>query len=157
LHVKNLVTGQILPDRVEKSVSVAWAADNRTLCYTIEDHAKRPYRLYRHTLGEPVENDLLVYEETDQMFGLTVGRSRSRAFVLLTSASHTTTEVRFLPADLPLDEWSLIAPRQHEQEYYVDHRGDRFYIRTNDAGRNFRLVTAPVKSPGRAHWKERIR
>ncbi|HLJ56108.1 MAG TPA: S9 family peptidase [Chthonomonadaceae bacterium] len=157
LQVKDMITGAMLPDRVEKSVGAAWAADNRTLFYTVEDHTKRPYRLYRHRLGTPVEADGLIYEETDQRFGVSVGRTRSRAFLMLTVASHTTSEVRYLPADVPEGDWSLIAPRIQDQEYYADHRGDRFFIRTNDTGRNFRLVTAPVRSAGREHWRQRIR
>jgi oligopeptidase B len=157
LRVKNLVTGEILSERIEKCASAAWAADNRTLFYTVEDHAKRPYRLYRHALGAPSEQDRLVYEETDQMFGISVDRSRSRAFLFLTSGSHTTSEVRFVPAAAPETDWTLVVPRRHEHEYYVDHRGDRFIIRTNDAGRNFRLVTAPARSPGERNWKERVR
>ncbi len=156
LRVKNMVTGELLPESVEKTVSAAWAADGRTLFYTVEDHTKRPYRLYRHTLGAPVSEDVLIYEETDQMFGLSVERSRSRAYLFLTSESHTTTEVRFLPADSPAAEWIVAAPRIHEQEYYLDHRGSHFFIRTNDNGRNFRLVTAPVSEPDRANWKERV-
>ena len=157
LHVKDLTTGEILPDRVEKSISVAWAADNRTLFYTVEDPTKRPYRLYRHTLGEPVSSDALLFEEADERFGISVDRSRSHDYLFLTSASHTTSEVRFLPAAEPEGEWSLVEPRSHEHEYYLDHRGDRFYIRTNDKGRNFRLVTAPVRTPGVAHWKETVK
>jgi len=156
LQVKNLETGEILPDRVEKTISNAWSSDNRTLFYTVEDHTKRPYRLYRHLLGTPVDKDALVYEETDQMFGLSVERSRSRAYLFLTSASHTTSEVRFLPAETPAADWALVAPRQHEHEYYLDHGGDQFYIRTNDKGRNFRLVTAPVRSPQPKHWTELV-
>jgi len=157
LHVKNLETGEILADRVEKCVSTAWSADNRTVFYTVEDHTKRPYRLYRHTLGTPIEQDVLLYEETDQMFGISVGRSRSQAYLFLTSASHTTSEVRFLAADNPNGEWTLVAPRVHDQEYYADHRGYKLYIRTNDAGRNFRLVTAPIQSPHRTDWKEVVK
>lgn len=165
LHVKDLRTGQALPDTVEKTSSIAWAKDNRTLFYAIEDHAKRPYRLYRHALGStgpggggapPVNNDPLVYEEKDERFRVGAYRTRSRAYLLLNVSSHTTSEVRYLAADQPAGEWTLIAAREQDHEYDVEHHGDRFLIVTNDRGRNFRLVEAPVASPARANWKELV-
>src|SRR5437879_1684363 len=155
LQVKDLRTGQLLPERIEKVTSAAWAADNKTLFYTVEDSAKRPYRLYRHRLGSPGADDLL-YEAKDEMFTIRVTRTRSRAYLLLHSGSHTTSEVRYLPAALPDDAWKIIAPREHEHEYDVDHHGELFYIRTNSGGRNFRLVSAPAADPRRESWKEVI-
>jgi oligopeptidase B len=153
LQVKDLVTGELLPLRVEKVVSVAWAADNATLFYVVEEEStKRPYRLYRHRLGTG-EHDL-VYQETDEAFNIGVGRTRSLRFVILGIGSHTTSEARFVSADDPRGEWTVVAPRVHEQEYDVEHHGEHFWIRTNDTGRHFRLVKAPVLSPGREHWQE---
>ncbi|MDT5159455.1 MAG: oligopeptidase [Acidobacteriota bacterium] len=101
LYVKDLRTGEStkVADRVS---SAAWAADDKTLFYVV-DHPlnKNPYRLYRHTLGQAAGADELVYEEKDEMFGIGVERSRSRGYIFLTSASHTTSEVRYLPADKP--------------------------------------------------------
>ncbi|MGH7720503.1 MAG: S9 family peptidase [Gemmatimonadaceae bacterium] len=152
LRVKDLRTGRLLPDQVEKTVSVAWAADNRTLFYTVENAAKRSHRLYRHVLGE--QRDSLLYEEKDERFSVYVGRTRSDAYLVLSVGSLTTSEMRVLRADQPAGSWTLIAPRVAGQEYYVDHRGDRFFIRANDKGRNFRLVSAPAASPGREQWRE---
>ena len=143
LRVKDLRTGTLLPESVEKVRSVAWAADSATLFYTVEDAAKRPHRAYRHRVGEPPSNDGLVYEEKDERFGLRVARTRSRAWLVLQSESHTASEARVLPAGAPAAAWTLVTPREQEHEYDVDHRGDLFYIRTNSGGRNFRLVTAP--------------
>ena len=154
MHVRDLRTGKDLPDTAEKTGSLAWAADNQTLFYTIEDHAKRQYRLYRHTLGSAAGSDELVYEEKDERFNIRAERSRSRKYIFLTSASHTTSEVRCLDAANPTGEWKLLAPREQDVEYYADHLGDHFYIRTNDKGRNFRLVSAPVDDPGKSNWKE---
>jgi oligopeptidase B len=153
LRVKDLRTGQLRRDAVGRVTSVAWASDNRTLFYTVEDSAKRPYRLYRHTLGSSAP-DALVYEEPDQRFTVSVFRTRSDKYLLLDVSSHTTSEMRFLPADRPTAVWTLVAPRIADQEYYIDHHGDRFFIRTNDTGRNFRLVSAPVATPDRGHWTE---
>ena len=106
LSVKDLRTGALLPDRIEKVVSIAWAADDRTLFYVTEDAAKRPYRLYRHVLGAAADD--LVYEETDALFNLGVERTRSRRYLLATSASFTTTEVRYHAAAETGAPWTLI-------------------------------------------------
>src|SRR5262245_52050758 len=153
LFVKNLATGETLPEKIERVDGVAWASDNKTLFYVVEDDAKRPYRMYRHRLGATGADDL-IYEEKDEMFTLDVGRSRSGAFIIADINSHTASEVRYLPAGTPDGEWKLIAAREKEHEYDVDQAGDLFYIRTNSGGRNFRVVTAPVASPGRENWKE---
>jgi oligopeptidase B len=153
LYVKDLRTGDVVEKVAEKVGSVAWAADDKTLFYTVEEEStKRQYQVYRHALGTPAHD--LVYEEKDEAFNVGVGRTRSLRYVLMSLGSHTTSETRYLPADQPTGEWKLIAPRIAEQEYDVDHHGDFFYVRTNDKGRNFRLVKAPVTSPGRESWQE---
>ncbi len=157
LHIRDLRTGKDLPDTAERVTSVAWTSDNKTLFYTIEDEVqKRSYRLYRHTAGTDTAHDPLVYEEADERFNLGVDRTRSREFVMLIAQSHIATESRFVPASQPEAQWRIIEPRRDNVEYYVDHRGDQFYIRTNDTAQTFRVVTAPVASPGREHWKELI-
>jgi oligopeptidase B len=156
LYVKDLRTGAATKI-AERVSSAAWAGDDKTLFYVV-DHPvnKNPYRLYRHVLGQ-TGADELVYEEKDEMFGIEVERSRSRGYLFLTSASHTTSEVRYLAADKPSDTWRVLLPREAGHEYYVDHHGDRFYIRTNEKGaRNFKLVSAPAAAPGRENWKEVI-
>ncbi len=153
LYVKDLATGEVRPDRVEKVSSVAWAADGDVLFYVTEDHAKRAHRLWRHRLG--AEADDLLYEETDELFRLHVWRSRSRAFLFAGSYSFTSTETRYLSAAQPDGVWQVMQPREKDHEYHVAHAGDRFYIRTNGDGlRNYRLVTAPVSDPGKARWTE---
>src|SRR5206468_6917058 len=130
------------------------AADGRTLFYTVEDAAKRPYRLYRHPVGGAAGPDQLVHEEGDELFRVFAGRSHSREYLFLVAASHTTTEVRYLPSGQPDGVWKTVTPREHEHEYDVEHHADRFLIRTNDQGRNFRLAWAPVEDPRRENWKE---
>jgi oligopeptidase B len=155
LRVKDLRTGELYPERIEKTGSVAWAADNRTLFYTVEDHAKRQYRLYRHLLGS-TEADTLIYEEQDERFNLEVERSRSRRYLFLSIGSHTTSEWRFLEAARPASEWNLVAARVQDVEYDLDHHEDRFLIRVNDRGRNFRLVAAPAGDPRPENWEELV-
>jgi oligopeptidase B len=166
LHIKDLRSGDTLPEHIERVTSAAWASDNRTLFYTVEDETtKRSYRLYRHTLDSPSsEPDTLLYEEHDERFRIQVERTRSGAFLLLTIASHTTSEVRFLAADQPLAEFRLIAHREDTHEYYADHHpgpevgpsGGIFYIRTNSTGRTFRLMTVSPADPRRKFWREVI-
>jgi oligopeptidase B len=164
LQVKDLRTGATLLERFEHVTSVAWASDNRTLFYTVEDETtKRSHRLYRHVLGS-TQPDVLLYEETDERFRIEVERTRSGAFLFLTIASHTASEVRFLRADQLMGEFRLIAPRQDNHEYYVDHHpgpvpnatDGLFYIRTNSGGRTFRLTAAPASEPRRESWREVI-
>lgn len=154
LRVRDLRTGRDLPDRIEKVVSVAWAADNRTLFYTTEDHAKRSSRLWSHRLGET--RDSLLYEESDERFGVYVSRSLSGRFVYAYSGSLTTSEIRYIAADAPSAAWRIIAPRKQDREYDVSDHGDRFYIRVNDTGRNFRLAQAPIATPDAEYWTEVI-
>jgi oligopeptidase B len=155
LFIKDLRTGQSGPAVAQKTGSVAWAADNRTLFYTVEDEAKRHYRLYRHTLGSATADEL-VFEEPDEAFNIGVGRTRSRAYLVLGAGSLTTAEARVLSAGDPTGEWRMLAPRIQDQEYDVDHHDGFFYFRVNDTGRNFRLVKAPVDAPGRENWTEVI-
>jgi len=164
LQGKDLRTGEGLPFRIERVTSAAWASDNRTLFYTVEDETtKRSYRLYRHVLGS-TQQDVLLYEEPDERFHLDVERTRSGAFLLLSIDSHTTSEVRYLRADQPTGDFRVIAPREDEHEYDVEHHtgptsnsaGGNFYIRTNSGGRTFRLVTASVADPRRDRWRELI-
>jgi oligopeptidase B len=157
LHIKDLTTGETLAGEVERVGSVSWAADNQTLFYTVEDEEqKRQYRLWRHKRSTPHADDVLVFEEDDERFNLGVGRTRDGKFVIMESSSHITTECWVLPADKPDGAFSLISPRKDDHEYTIDHRNGLWYIRTNDRGRNFRLVTAPVATPGPDHWTELI-
>jgi oligopeptidase B len=155
LRIKDLRTGAFLPDAAARVTSVAWAADNRTLFYTVEDSVtKRSHRFFRHVLGTPEHT--LLYEEKDERFSVYVYRTRSREYLMLGVGSLTTGETRYLRADQPTGEWKLVSARRQNREYDVDHRGDTFYIRVNDTGRNFRLVTAPASDPAEANWKELI-
>ena len=157
LRIKDLETGETLPGEVERVGSVVWAADNRTLFYAVEDEQqKRQFQLWRYMLGSAHADDVLVYQDDDERFNLAAGRTRDGKYIIVESASHTTSEARVLRADEPAGNFSLIAPREDEHEYSIDHRNGLWFIRTNDRGRNFRLVTAPVATPGREHWTERI-
>jgi oligopeptidase B len=164
LQIKKLSTGETLSERFERVTSVAWAADNRTLFFTAEDDTtKRSYRLYRHALGSS-DAPMLLYEEKDERFRIGVERTRSGSFLLLTSASHTASEVRFLSTKHASGNFSLVAPREDNHEYYVDHHpgdagpsdGGVFFVRTNSGGRTFRLMEVSAREPARELWREVI-
>jgi oligopeptidase B len=155
LQIKDLRTGQILPEMFERVGNVAWATDNKTIFFTTEDAVtKRSDKFFRHVLGNDKTD--LVFEEKDELFDIGAGRSRDKAVILLGSESKTSQEWRYLPANNPTAELKIISPREPDHEYNVDHRGDLFYIRTNKGAKNFRVVTAPVSNPSQANWKELV-
>ena len=154
LFIKDLKTGRLLADRIGTVTSAVWAADNRTLFYVKEDDAKRPYRLYRRRLG--TRKDVLIYEDNDELYRVDVHKTRDRKFILLESASSETSEWRFLDSTDPEGTFRMISERQPGHEYYVDHRENLFYIRTNIDAINFRIMEAPDTDPEKSNWKELI-
>jgi oligopeptidase B len=154
LHVRDLRTGRDLKDTAERVTGIEWANDNKTLFYSQEDEqTKRSHKILRHVLRSKAPDEL-IYEETDELYRVGCGKTRSNGYIVIVSASSTTSEVRYLPAAQPASAPQLLLPRQENHEYYLDHIGDRFYIRTNDQGKNFRLVTAPVSDPRKENWQE---
>jgi oligopeptidase B len=154
LYVKDLETGRVYPGSVERVAGAVWAADGRTLFYTTEDEqTRRPCRLFRRVVGGFCE---LVYEEADELYELRVTLARDRRLVFVTSASKTTTEVRFILADSPGAAPSVISPRAPGHQYYAHHRGGLFYIRTNLGAENFRVVVAPAPDARRENWRELV-
>ena len=155
LQVKNLGTGEMFPEKIERVDDMAWATDNKTIFYVTEDAvSKRNDKLFRHVLGSDKTD--LIYDEKDELFDIGVDRTRDKAVIVLGAFSKTSTEFRYLPAGNPNAEWKIILPRQADHEYDVDHRGDLFYIRTNKGAKNFRVVTAPVADPSEKNWKELV-
>ncbi|HKN83472.1 MAG TPA: hypothetical protein VJW17_08545, partial [Pyrinomonadaceae bacterium] len=153
LQVKDLRTGQLFPERIERVDNLAWANDNKIFFYVTEDQVtKRSDKFFRHVLGSDKSD--LVYEEKDELFDIGTGRSRDGAVIFLGAYSKTSTEFRYLLASAPNSELKVILPRQPEHEYDVDYRNNLFYIRTNKGAKNFRIVTAPVNDPSEKNWKE---
>jgi oligopeptidase B len=154
LQIMNMDDGDIMREQIPNTESVVWAMDNQTIFYTVEDSAKRPYRVYRHTFGDDVKYDKLVFEETDALYTLGVGKTRSDQFIFIISSSSNSDEWRYISAGNPDEQFKLIAPRRPEFEYSVDHHGDYFYIRTNKDAKTFRLMKAPVSDPSEQNWSE---
>jgi oligopeptidase B len=153
LQIKDLRTGQLLPERIERVNYVAWATDNKTIFYVTEDPVtKRSDKFFRHVLG--TDQHELVYEEKDELFDIATDRSRDKSVIFLSAVSKTSTEVRYIPANQPTAAFKIILSREPDHEYDVDHRGGLFYIRTNKGAKNFRIVTAPVENPSEKNWKD---
>ena len=153
LQIKDLKTGQLFPEKIERANGVVWATDNKTLFYVTEDAVtKRSDKFFRHVLDTDKYD--LVYEEKDELFDIGVGRSRDKEIIFLEAFSKTSTEARYLRANEPNGTLKVIMPRQPEHEYDVDHRNNTFYIRTNRGAKNFHIVTAPVNDPSDKNWKE---
>ncbi len=155
LSVKDLRTGQLFPERIERTRQVMWATDNKTLFYVTEDAVtKRSDKFYRHVLGS--DRSDLIYDEKDELYDLYAFRSRDKAFIFVGSESKLTSEFRYLPSDRPEETLRVILPREPDHKYFPDHHGDLFYIRTNEGAKNYRIVTAPVTDPQKKNWKEFI-
>jgi len=154
LHVKDLGTGRILPDTAERITSGEWAADNKTLFFTTEDEVtKRSDRLWRLTLGGRPE---LLYQEKDPLFGIGLGRTKDKRYLVLGVESTDTWESRYLDAATPSGDFKVVLPREKGHKYEMEHRDGLFYIRTNKDAKNFRVVTAPVPDPRPVNWKELV-
>ena len=155
VRVKNLDTGDLFADEIPNTSStLEWAADNATFFYTTLDEALRPYKVFRHALG--VNHDPLIYHEPDERFTLDLSSTRSRAYIFININSSLTSEIRYLPKDQPRGEFRILLPRVYETEYDATHRGDSFFIRTNDGAKGFRVVEASIADPSKANWKEII-
>ncbi len=155
LKVKDLTTGQILPDEIEDISGFVWGTDNQTLYYITYDEALRPYRLYRHTLGSKTK-DVLVYEEKNPLFTLSISRSKSKEFIILYSGSFTTSEVQLLPTSDPNGTFEVFLPRQQDVMYGVDIHPQQFYLTYKDKQNlNQKIYELPRTGyQDRSSWKE---
>ena len=155
LQFKDLRTGKVYPEKIERVTSVAWANDNKTVFYVTEEEVeKRSNELFRHEVGTS-KNDLL-FEEKDPLYNIGVMKTRDDQMIMLASFAKTSREYRYIPADKTLAEWKVVVPRSEGHEYSVDHYGDEFYITTNKNAENFRVVRAPVADPSEKNWKDFI-
>lgn len=157
IKFKNLSTGEHYTHEIPNTTgSVAWADDNTTVFYTVKDSTLRPYRIYRHRLGEDASKDELIYEETDPTFNSWVYRAASGKFIIIASNSTVSNEYRILSADKPDGAFKIFEPRQRGHEYSIASAGDKFYIISNLDAKNFRLLETPADKTEKAHWKEKV-
>ncbi len=163
LHVRDLTTGEALADVIPRTYyGVEWAADARALLYVVTDESHRPHRVLRHTLGTPADTDIVVFEEPDERFYLSLHQTRSERFFVISVESKTTSEVALLPCDDPAGTPRVVRPREDGVEYHVEHQGERLLVLTNLGAVNFRLMEAPLPADlratdaGPAEWSELI-
>jgi oligopeptidase B len=149
LRIKDLVSGETLADEVPDTYyGTAWSLDGSTLFYITVDEAWRPYRVWRHVIGTPTADDVVVFQEDDEKFFLGVGTSRDEKWLVIATSSKLTSEVLLLDAATPDGEFAVVAPRRQGVEYDVEVAGDRLLILHNDGAENFELVSAPVPGAG---------
>ncbi len=156
MRFKNLVTGEVAPDEIPDTYyGTAWSADGSALFYITVNDAWRPYRVWRHVAGTPAGDDVLVYQEDDEKFNVSVELSRSERYLAIGTSSSLTSEVRILDAANPAGEFRVVAPRRPGVEYSVEHQvlpdgTERLLILHNDGALNFELAQAPLTDP--AKW-----
>jgi oligopeptidase B len=155
LQIKDLRTGRMLPDKIERVTSAEWSPDGKYLFIGQEDAvSKRSDKIWRHTVGS--DRSDLVYEEKDVLFDVGIGRSRDRKMLFIGSVAKTMREYRYLPADNPTGEFRLISPRREGHEYSADFNDGEFFITTNKDAENFKVVRAPFSDPSEKNWKDFI-
>ncbi|MEA5465649.1 S9 family peptidase [Leptothoe sp. PORK10 BA2] len=159
LVFKELATGKLFPEEIKDMAEVVWANDNRTVFYTRLDQAHRPCQVWKHRLGEDPSQDQLIYEETDEAFYVSLGNTRSDAYLLISIDSKVTSEIHILDANQPDGAFKVVCPREHGVEYSISHHpgqggdSDRFYIITNEDAINSKLMVTPVNSLGKENWQ----
>jgi oligopeptidase B len=159
LRFRDLESGEDLPDTIERTYyGGAWSSDGRHFLYTVHDAAYRPWQVWRHELGTPVDSDVLVLEEPDEQYEVNVRGCRSGRAIVIWSANRDTSEVWLVDAERPTDPARCVEPRRPGVEYHVEpgriDDEDVALIVTNDSAEEFRLMRAPLDSPGRASWTE---
>ena len=158
IYVKNLETGELLPDKIERtSGGVTWANNNKTFFYT----AKNPTTLLsekirRYTLGLGAAGDVVVYEEKDNTNYIGVGKSKNDKHIMIYSGGTLSSEIRILDADDPNGLFSVFQPRMKDVLYSVTALADRFLILTNDGAKNFQVMECPLDKTTKEYWKEFI-
>lgn len=159
IRIKNLVTGKIYNDSITNTTgSATWANDNKTLFYTSNnEQTLRSDKIYKHKLGDTVKNDVLIFNETDDTFGVSVYKTKSRKYIVIASYSTLTTEYQILSAELPDGEFKIFQPRARGLEYNINHFKSDFYIVTNtDKAINFKLMKTSEEATEISNWEDVI-
>jgi oligopeptidase B len=158
IRVRELGSGADLPDDVPNTGGgIVWAGDNAAFYYVELDENHRPVRVRRHRLGTAAQADAIVYEETDAGFFVNIAATQSNAYVVITASDHETSESWLLDRADPAASPVCIEPRTPQLQYSVEHHGDRLILLTNaDGAEDFKLVSAPAASPGRANWQDLV-
>ncbi|WP_164974470.1 S9 family peptidase [Flavobacterium amnicola] len=159
IQIKNLVTGEILADKIENTTGGSvWANDNQTIFYTTKDPITlRSDKVFRHKIGTDAKEDVLVFEEKDDTYSVFLYKEKSRKYIVIGSQSTMTSEYRFLNADTPEADFKLFQKRTRGLEYSISHFGDSFYVLTNkDKATNFKLMKTSEAATEKENWKDVI-
>ena len=156
LQIKDLRTGKMLPDKIERVTTVEWSPDGKYLFYGQEDPvSKRNDKIYRHTVGT-TGSDELIFDEKDPIFGVGIGRSRDKKMYFIGSYAKTSREFWYLPADTPTGKFKVISPRREGHEYSADYDSGEFYFVTNKDAENFKVMKASATDPSEKNWTDFI-
>ncbi|TVZ13916.1 S9 family peptidase [Maribacter sp. MAR_2009_72] len=159
MQIKNLETGTVYEDRIENTTGGGvWANDNETLFYTRKDPVTlRSDKIYKHKLGTPTSDDVLVFHEEDETFSTFIYRTKSKKYLVIGSFSTLTSEFRILPTDNPDGEFKIFSPRTRGLEYTIFHYENNFYILTNkDKAENFKIMKVDEGNTSSINWQEFI-
>jgi len=158
LYIKNLQTNTLLPEAIPNtSGGYAWAKDNKSVFYVVNDHTVRAYKVMHHIVGSSAATDKEVYTERDSTYGVGLQTSNNGDYIFIISYSTMTSEARYLDAKNPMKAPTLIQPRVTGVEYYpAYHEGNVFHIYTNKEAKNYKYVTAPISNPVMENWKDLI-
>jgi oligopeptidase B len=159
LHIKDLKTNKIFKDEISNTTGGStWANDNKTLFYTQKDETTlRSEAIYKHQLNTDQKSDVLIYEETDDTFGVSVYKTKSDKYLVIASYSTLTTEYQILKADTPNGDFKVFQPRTRGLEYGISHFEDSFYIVSNaDGAQNFKLSKTSETQTEKQYWKDVI-
>ncbi len=158
INFKNLETGEVFQDQIYNTTGkVVWANDDQHVFYIRKDDNLRAFQVFRHHLGTPSEDDVLVFHEKDETFDVNAFKTKSLEYIFIASSSTISDEMRFIPAENVFADWKIVQPRIDDLEYSVEHYQDQFYIITNaDDATNFKIVKTKVSQPGIENWVEVI-
>lgn len=157
LHVKDIESGKLLGIKIENMTgNFVWANDNQTIFYTKQDtQTLRSYQVYRTNIHD-TKLEKLVFEESDDTFSVYLGKTRTERFLVISSGSKTSSEMRFLDANKPMDNWTIFSPRKPSVEYSIDDGGDQFVILTNYKAKNFQIMQTPYETTNIKYWQSLI-
>ena len=159
IQIKNLVSGEILPVKLENTTGGStWASDNKTLFYSRKDEVTlRADKIYKHKIGTAADKDSLVYFEKDETFDVSVYKSKSKKYVIINSSSTMTTEYQMVLSITPDAKFKVFQKRTRGLEYSMSHFGDHFYIVTNkDKATNFKLMKTSESATSKENWVDVI-
>lgn len=157
IRVKDLATGAMLPEEIPGAYyDLEWANDSKTFFYNLLDDNLRPRFVKRHRLGDDPAKDPQIFVEEDTRFFVSIAKSESQKYLFIESDGNNMSEVRYLPADRPESELTLVEKRRKDHEYSVSHHDARFFIRTNLGAQDFKIVTAPIEKPSAENWVDLV-